>query len=197
MNIEITKKTIAVWSTIGSLTLALLGFIGAQYFEMVQKHIETIQSNQTELRLIKQKINDDDSQWQILKEQDEKIKAQQIELKVLKIRVQRMFDEGDRNIVVRIEKNPIEVIQDEIDNEIDNEFDDARIKAEAKRREAMQRKVESERKADMEREREAKEKARAEAEKAFREIQEEIKNMERHNDHEEFRREQMIKRSKF
>jgi cellobiose-specific phosphotransferase system component IIB len=124
MSVEINKRFVATWGIIGSVVLGILGFIGTQYFEVAKDYMDKVNDTQTELVLLKQKINDDDSQWQILQRQDEKIQTQEVEIRVLKMVVQRMSeDHSGKNITIKIEGSGIENLERTI-----NQSDEVELK---------------------------------------------------------------------
>jgi hypothetical protein len=92
MEIVMNKKSIGI----GSIVLAIVGFIASFYVDTIRDYARLVKANQTEVLLLKQAIDDDDLQWKILQRQSEKNNAQEVEIRVLKILVNRMSNDPNK-----------------------------------------------------------------------------------------------------
>jgi hypothetical protein len=104
LNVEINKKLVAVILAIGSLTITLLGFITNEYLSEFKSTSSDVLDLKTEVVLMKQKIDDDKSQWLTLKQQDDRIKNQEVEIRVLKIMMEKMSSTQCNEIIVRVDE---------------------------------------------------------------------------------------------
>jgi hypothetical protein len=106
LNLEINKKLIAVILAIGSLTLTLAGVLIDGYIQDLNSAKDDVLGLRIEVEKVKQKVDDDKSQWLTLKQQDDKLREQEIEIGVLKLMLKNMSGKSQcQEIVVRLEES--------------------------------------------------------------------------------------------
>jgi len=170
LSVEVNKKLIAVILAIGSLTVTLLGFMATEYLSDFKATSSDVLNLKTEVVLLKQKIDDDDSQWQILQRQDSKIQAQEVQIEVLKLMMKKMSNSQCNEVVVRIEREPVRVVNPPVPIEVPPpSFEPP----------------------------ESPPPAPIEEEKIFEDLEKKIDELDRQENYQDYRREQMIQQRSF
>ena len=101
INLELNKKSLAI----GSVLLALLGFIASEFFDVAKKTVSDVSELKTKIVVIENGIDEDKAQWKVLQSLAKMNKEQDIKIEILQMRVKEMSKNKWNEITVRIEGN--------------------------------------------------------------------------------------------
>lgn len=79
--------------------VSVIGFLGSQLWDIVNDKLSTVDSNRDTLLIMQQKLNSDEAQWRLLKEQDKEITLLKVEVEVLERLVTTYSDDTNEKVV--------------------------------------------------------------------------------------------------
>lgn len=201
---EVNKKQFFTWGGVCSILLSLLLFVCNHLVETMLDHMETIESNSTDLVLLKQKIEDDDSQWQILKAQDDTIQELKLNVRILEEKHHDLDSSGSKEINIKVDLGNIslglkdESVQQETTIPQSDEVSippsgtsQAELRLEELRKEEEQRLAEIEDEQDMKKTLEERQKNLEKQEQIERAIKE-LEESRKREDYKDFRNSKML-----
>jgi CII-binding regulator of phage lambda lysogenization HflD len=104
VKLDVNNKLLVVIGAISSLVITLLGILGNEYLAELRSNSDDLTELKSKVILMQKKIDDDQSQWQVLQRQDDKIKEQEVQIEVMKILMKRMNEQQQCNeIVLKVE----------------------------------------------------------------------------------------------
>jgi hypothetical protein len=93
------SKAALKWSTVTTICLSVMGFLGTQLYGVLSDKLATVDENEKTLIIMKSKLNSDEAQWRIIQEQNTKISALSVEIEVLERLVTTYADDAHHKVV--------------------------------------------------------------------------------------------------
>ena len=117
------SRAVIKWSTVTTICVSVIGFLGTQVWGILSEKLHTIEANKEALTIVQAKSSSDEAQWRLIQELTKRQTGQEIEIEVLK-RLVTNYTEESHNKVVTIKLESIEIVNRAITETTVNQSDD-------------------------------------------------------------------------